>query len=126
MINTYGDRNGFNWQLNEIVSSQMVTVPANKVFSTARKLQWSIMSIITLFFLFAIAAINLFMRFAIVQPIRDMSRLSTKVSTGNLNAKFTHNSNDEIGILAKALNRMKVSLQMALQMIEEEQNFERK
>jgi HAMP domain-containing protein len=119
LINTYGDRNGFNWQLNEIVASQMMLIPANKVFVAANKLQLSIVGILALFLLIAIATINIFMRFAIVQPLQKMSNLSTKVSTGNLNAEFVHTHNDEIGILAKALNRMKVSLQMAMQMIEE-------
>ena len=123
LINTYGKENGFNWQLNEIVASQMMLVPANNVFAVAHKLQWTIISIITLFFLIAIAAINAFMRFSIVKPIQRMSSLSTKVSTGNLNAEFSHKSNDEIGLLAKALNRMKVSLQMAIQMIEEENSL---
>ncbi|VEP13466.1 putative sensor with HAMP domain [Hyella patelloides LEGE 07179] len=125
LINTYGSQNGFNWQLNEIVTSQMVSVPANRVFATANSLRSTIMSIITLFFLLAIASINAFMRLAIVKPIQKMSLLSTGVSKGNLNTEFTHENNDEIGILAKALNRMKVSLQMALQMIEEEQNSQK-
>jgi HAMP domain-containing protein len=123
LINTYGDRNGFNWQLNEIVASQMISIPANKVFIAANKLQISIIGILALFLLIAIAAINIFMRFAIVQPLQKMSHLSTKVSKGNLNAEFVHDHNDEIGILAKALNRMKVSLQMAMQMIEEENDL---
>lgn len=121
LINTYGDRNGFNWQLNEIVAAQMVSVPATQVFATANRLQWSIVGVISLFFLIAIAAINAFMRLAIVRPIQKMSHLSTQVSTGNLNAQFAHDSKDEIGILAKALDRMKISLQMAMQMIEEGQ-----
>lgn len=121
LINTYGDRNGFNWQLNEIVAAQMVSVPATQVFAAANQLQWSIVGVISLFFLIAIAAINAFMRLAIVRPIQKMSHLSTQVSTGNLNAQFTHDSKDEIGILAKALDRMKISLQMAMQMIEEGQ-----
>lgn len=120
LINTYGDRNGFNWQLNEIVAAQMVSIPANKVSVTAGRLQLSIISIISLFLIIAIAAINFFMRFSIIQPLQKMSRLSTKVSKGSLEGDFIHNSNDEIGVLAKALNRMKVSLQMAMQMIEEE------
>ena len=123
LINTYGDRNGFNWQLNEIVAAQMVLVPATQVFAAANKLKWSIVGVIVLFFLIAIAAINVFMRFSIVKPIQRMSSLSTQVSKGNLNAEFTHDSKDEIGVLAKALNRMKVSLQMAMQMIEESQNI---
>ena len=121
LINTYGDRHGFNWQLNEIVATQMVSVPATQVLNAANQLQWSIMSIIALFFLIAIAAINAFMRLSIIRPIQKMSHLSTQISTGNLDTEFTHHSRDEIGILAKALNRMKVSLQMAMQMIEEEQ-----
>ena len=120
LINTYGDRHGFNWQLNEIVAAQMVSVPATQVVAAANKLQWSIVGVIGLFFLIAIAAINAFMRLAIVRPIQKMSNLSTQVSTGNLDAQFTHDSRDEIGILAKALNRMKISLQMAMQMIEEQ------
>ena len=123
LINTYGRDNGFNWKLNEIVASQMVLIPASKVFAAANKLQWSIISVIILFFLIAIASINAFLRFSIVKPIQKMSHLSTDVSTGNLNAEFTHQSNDEIGLLAKALNRMKISLQMALEMIEEEHNL---
>lgn len=121
LINTYGNRHGFNWQLNEIVAAQMVSVPATQVFAAADKLKWSIISIITLFFLIAIIAINAFMRLSIVKPIQRMSNLSTQISTGKLNVEFSHDSRDEIGILAKALNRMKVSLQMAMQMIEEEQ-----
>ena len=121
LINTYGNRHGFNWQLNEIVAAQMVLVPATQVFAAANQLKWSIVSIIALFFLIAIAAINAFMRLAIVRPVQKMSNLATKVSTGNFDAQFTHDSRDEIGILSKALNRMKVSLQMAMQMIEEEQ-----
>lgn len=121
LINTYGDRHGFNWQLNEIVAAQMVLVPATQVFAAANQLQWSIVSVITLFFLIAIAAINAFMRLAIVRPLQKMSNLATQVSTENLNVEFAHDSRDEIGILGKALNRMKVSLQMAMQMIEEEQ-----
>lgn len=121
LINTYGDRHGFNWQLNEIVAAQMVSIPATQVFAAANRLQWSIISIIALFFLIAVAAINAFMRLAIVRPLQKMSNLATRVSTENLDAQFTHDSRDEIGILSKALNRMKISLQMAMQMIEEEQ-----
>ena len=123
LINTYGSKNGFGWKLNEIVASQMVSVPATKVFAIANKLKWSIMGTISLFFLAAIAFINLFLWLAIVKPIQKMSKLATKVSTGDLDTEFKHQDNDEIGSLAKGLERMRVSLVMAMQMIDEDQDL---
>lgn len=122
LIKTYGSNNGFGWKLHEIVASQMVSVPATKVFAIASKLKWSIMGTISLFFLVAIAFINLFLSIAIVKPIQKMSQLATKVSTGDLDSEFHHQDNDEVGKLAKGLERMRVSLQMAMQMIDEDQD----
>lgn len=123
LINTYGSENGFGWQLNEIVASQIVSVPSTKVFAIANKLKWSIMGTSSLFFLIAIAFINLFLSIAIVKPIQKMSKLATKVSTGDLDSEFKHKDNDEIGSLAKGLERMRVSLKMAMQMIDEDQDL---
>ena len=67
--------------------------------------------------------INLFLWIAIVQPVQKMSKLATQVSTGDLDTEFQHKDNDEIGILAKGLERMRVSLQMAMQMFDEDQDF---
>ncbi len=36
-IATYGAENGFNWNLNEIIATQIIYVPASKVFENARK-----------------------------------------------------------------------------------------
>jgi HAMP domain-containing protein len=49
-----------------------------------------------------------------------MAQLSRKVSTGEMDGEFEHNANDEIGMLASSLNRMKVSLEMALNMLNSE------
>lgn len=124
LINTYGSDNGFGWKLNEIVAAQMVSVPATKVFAIANKLKLSIMGTISLFFLIAISFINLFLWIAIVKPVQKMSKLATKVSTGDLETEFEHTNNDEIGILAKGLERMRVSLKMAMEMIDGDQDFE--
>ena len=53
-----------------------------------------------------------------------MATLSTQISTGDIsqqdNVQFHHDSKDEIGVLAKSLNRMILSLQMAIKMINED------
>jgi HAMP domain-containing protein len=49
-----------------------------------------------------------------------MAQLSKQVSTGDMKGEFEHPAHDEIGILAASLNRMKVSLEMAMNMLNTE------
>nr|WP_293095528.1 HAMP domain-containing protein [Moorena sp. SIO3I6] len=56
------------------------------------------------------------------KPLKQMAQLAKEVSTGNMAGEFDHDSDDEIGILAKSLNRMKVSLEMAMNMLNSETN----
>ena len=120
LISTYGTEHGFGWNLNEIVASQIVSVPANNVYQAANKLKLLVLSIVGIIFIIAIALINLFLNRSIIKPVRKMAFMSNEISTGNLDLEFEHNSNDEIGSLAKSLNRMVQSLKIALQMIGED------
>lgn len=122
LIATYGSKNGFGWRLKEIVATQIVLVPASQVIGAARNLQFLIIGIIIFFFLAAVVFLNFFLKFSIIIPLTKMSQLSKQVSTGNTSTNFKHDANDEIGILAASLNRMKISLEMALNMLDNEQN----
>ena len=121
LINTYGTKHGFGWKLNEIVASQIIYVPAEQVFLAARKIKTSVIGVFMLFFLLAIAITNLFLNQSVLKPIKNMAKLATEISTGNLNQQFQYQSKDEIGLLAKALNRMIFSLRMALEIIDEDE-----
>ncbi|PZD71642.1 hypothetical protein C1752_05034 [Acaryochloris thomasi RCC1774] len=114
---TYGRENGFGWQLNEIVGAQTISVPAGRVLADARKLQVLVIGILTIGFLIAVIALNLFLKFAVVSPIKEMAVWSREVSTGNLNTDYEHQANDEIGVLASSVNRLKVSMEMAMNML---------
>jgi len=118
-IQTYGDQGGFGWQLNEIVGAQMIQVPASKVFSQARQLQLLVIGILAAGFIIAAIVLNLFLNLSIISPITKMSAWSRDVSTGNSNMDFEHQPNDEIGILAASVNRLKVSLEMAMNMLKQ-------
>jgi len=120
LVSTYGKEHGFGWKMNEVVASQIVSVPASKVYAAANRLKLSVLGIVGSVFLVAIALINLFLKKSIIQPIRKMAVLSNEISTGNMDLEFSHTSNDEIGTFAKSLNRMVQSLKMALEMIEDE------
>lgn len=117
LLATYGSENGFGWNLNEIVGAKIVSVPASRVFNEARRLQLLVIGSISVFFLLAIFLINLFLKFSVTKPLRKMAQWSKQVSTGTTTEEYEHPVNDEIGILAASLNRMKVSLEMAMNML---------
>ena len=114
---TYGNKNGFGWKLNEIVGAQMISVPATKVFENARRLQVLVIGVISIFLLAAMVLINLFLKFTVTSPLKQMAQLAKQISKGDMSSEFPQTSKDEIGILATSLNRMKVSLQMAMDML---------
>ncbi|HAC65673.1 MAG TPA: histidine kinase [Cyanothece sp. UBA12306] len=117
---TYGSENGFGWKLNEIVGVQMISVPASRVFKTARQLQINVLVILGGFLFLAMILINFFLKITITQPIKKMAQLAQKISTGDLSREFEHDANDEVGMLAASLNRMKVSLEIAMNMLNSE------
>lgn len=119
MIATYGSNNGFGWQLNEIVGAQIISVPAAEIVTNAR--QSLLLVLLTVFGVFAIAIIfiNLLLRQAVIKPLNRMTVAAQEVSTGHMETEFEQTSHDEIGVLASAFNRMKLSLAMAMQMLDE-------
>lgn len=118
LITSYGDRNGFDWKLNEIVGAQIISVPSSQVFQTAAQLRYLVIGKIAIFLLFAIIALNLFLKFTITNPLKEMSSLSKKLSMGDMEIEFKQKNQDEIGILAASLNRLRVSMKMAMDMLE--------
>jgi HAMP domain-containing protein len=123
-LTTYGRDNGFNWKLNEIVGAKIVSVPASNVLGEARRLQFLVLGILAAGCLIALIILNLFLRFSIIKPITNMAQWSREVSTGNMHAEFEHPAKDEIGMLATSVNRLKVSLEMAMNMLNPNQNKE--
>jgi HAMP domain-containing protein len=114
---TYGRENGFGWKLNEIVAAQIMSVPASDVVNNSRRSLSLLMGILIGIFTVAILLVNFLLRHTVIKPLKQMSKVAKDVSTGNLDAEFEHKSNDEIGVLAASFNRMKVSLQLAMNML---------
>ena len=118
-VTAYGRENGYGWKLNEIVGAQIILVPTTQLINRGKKLQILLIGIISILFLIALISLNLFVNQSIIKPLRKMARLSKEISTGNIKEEFKHNAKDEIGTLAASLNRMKISLQMAIDMLNE-------
>jgi HAMP domain-containing protein len=126
MIERYGPDNGFGWQMNEIVGAQMISVPAVKVKQQARQALVLILGIFIIVFALAILLVNLWLKRWVVRPLNRMAMAAEAASMGDTEAEFTVESQDEVGKLADAFNRMRLSLQMAMQRLDRYREGRRK
>lgn len=118
MIQFYGTTNGFDWKLNEILGTQIVSVPASQIFQKARESFVIVMGIVAIVFAITILMANLLLKRYIIRPIKKIVVVAEAVSTGDMNADFEKTSNDEVGSLVEAFTRMKLSLAMAIKKFE--------
>jgi len=116
-IATYGDKNGFGWKLNQIVAAQIVLVPADAVLAQMYRslllMLGVLFGILSLMFLF----INFLLKKVIIQRIRRIAKTANAISTGDLNMNFEEPSKDEIGGVAIAINRLRSSLKIAMDLL---------
>ncbi|MBW4477487.1 MAG: DUF3365 domain-containing protein [Tolypothrix brevis GSE-NOS-MK-07-07A] len=117
MIERYGTANGFGWNMNEIIGSQIISIPASKVINKANQSSFVILLIVSSVFIAVIFLVNLFLNQKVVRPLKRITRIAEEVSTGHMDVEFEQLSNDEIGQLARAFRRMQLSLEMAMKRI---------
>ena len=116
-IVTYGRENGFGWKLNDIVATQIVYVPVEEVFKSFNQSFVAILGVLGIIFTAIIIAINLLLKKTVLRRIKRIATVAEQVSVGDMDADFGKQSKDEIGALAEAFNRMKYSLEIALNML---------
>lgn len=117
-LTTYGRNNGFGWKLNQIVGAQIVSVPASGVADNTRQDFLFLMGIVTGALALVMLVINFLLQRTVIRPLEPIARVANDVSIGNLEAEFDQPSNDEIGKLTIAFNRMKTSLVIAINLLD--------
>jgi HAMP domain-containing protein len=119
MIKVYGDANGFGWQHNEVVGAQVVSVPLSIPLANADRALKTFMTSLAAVFLVFFVVLNLMLSWFIIQPIRRMSLAADRVSTGDFAVpEFAEGGKDEVALLGSSFNRMRRSIEKAMQMIE--------
>ena len=119
MIQLYGPANGFGWKLNEVVGAQVVSVPMALPLQSAQRAFYTFMGSLVAVFALVFVALNVMLSWMIVRPVAQLSHAADRVSTGNFEIpEFPERGRDEIALLGRAFNRMRRSLQKAMQMIE--------
>jgi protein-histidine pros-kinase len=119
MVKIYGEANGFGWKHNEIVGAQVVTVPMDVPINNANRVFGTFMASLAGVFAVVFIVLNLMLSWLIVRPIRRMSLAADKISTGDFEVpEFPEKGRDEVSVLGSSFNRMRRSLEKAMQMID--------
>lgn len=120
MIKLYGEQHGFGWQLDEVVGSQIVSVPLSLPLEKARQEFLIFMASLLAIFLLIFIVINIMLNRLIIRRVREMAHISDEVSTGHADAPaFEDAGKDEISDLSKSFTRMRRSLEKAMKMLED-------
>ncbi|BAZ04505.1 Tll0287-like domain-containing protein [Calothrix sp. NIES-3974] len=117
LIEKYGTRNGFGWEVNQVIGAQVIYVPANEVFMNARKALFLFISIFSVIFALVLGAINYLLKRRVIQPLKPMAKLAQTISQENVSAKEVRaierqglhaiaKREDELGHLGKILQKM--------------------
>ncbi len=122
-INTYGKHNGFGWKLNDVVAAQIVYVPAENILRNANSSFMLITGIVAIVFITVVILMNVFLRKTVLRRIKKIATVAEQVSVGEMDASFGRQNKDEIGDLAEAFNRMRYSLEIAMNMLNGKNNI---
>ena len=119
VIERYGTANGFGWNLNEVVGAQIISVPTKVPLDRAEQAFKVFMTSITAVFIVIGIMLNVMLWVMVIRPVSKLSQFADRVSLGELDiAEFKRAANDEIGVLAKSIGRMRTSMVQAMKMLE--------
>ncbi|MAR07284.1 MAG: histidine kinase [Cyanobium sp. NAT70] len=121
-LRAYGDTSGFGWSLNEIVGTQIVTVPQQAVLEAKDRSLAATAVLLAVIFVVVAVITNLVLGQLILRPMRKISLKADEASVTPATVTFEErNRSDEIGRLAKSFERMKQSLAISMQMLKDRQ-----
>jgi protein-histidine pros-kinase len=119
MVKIYGPNNGFGWKHMEVIGAQIVSVPMALPIRNANRAFYTFMASLSAVFVALFVILNVMMSVLIVRPVTRMSKAADEISTGNMEIpEFSESGGDEMALLRKSFNRMRRSLEKAIELIE--------
>ena len=114
----YGPNNGFGWQVGEVIGAQVMSVPLASAQLRETRLLHAMVGTLIAVFVSLLVGVNGVLYLLVVRPLRRTVRIADKVSTGESCASSFPTGGGEIGALGAAFNRMRVSLEKAMKLLE--------
>ncbi|QDH16314.1 c-type heme family protein [Swingsia samuiensis] len=108
---TFGGAQGFNRQNGEVVGATIASVPLTPVAVSGR-----ILPAIILLICWAVACALI--EFLLLRPLQRMTAIAERVSMGEKGVEeFKTQSKDEVGALAQSFNRLRRSMESAIELV---------
>lgn len=118
MIALYGSANGFGWKMDEIIGAQIVSVPMSVPLAKAHRTFVMFMIMLSAVFVVVMIILNVLLHYVVVKPVTKISAIASAVSMGDLKVEeYQRHGKDEIASLSASFNRMRRSLESAMQML---------
>jgi protein-histidine pros-kinase len=118
MLRIYGESNGVGWRQGEVVGAQIVNVPMALPLRHADQAFLTFIASLAGIFLGVFLTLNLMLGWLIIRPVRRLSQAADRISTGDFSEpEFADGGRDEVSMLGASFNRMRRSLEKAMQMI---------
>ena len=112
----YGTEHGYNWKVGEIASAYIVYVPLEKALAQAKKSAINLVALGAGGILVMMLILWIFFSMYVIKPITMLEQRATEISLGkNLAEPIITPSNDEIGSLARSVDRLRISVEKMLQ-----------
>lgn len=107
----YGSDSGYHWKMNEIVASLLVYIPISEAISQAKKSAMILLGIGAGCLILTLFIISIFLERGVVKPIMRLNSRTEEISLGKgLDQPVIIKSNDEIGSLSRAIDRLRISV----------------
>jgi len=117
VVRTYGSTNGFGWKLNETIGAQIVTVPMAVAVAEARASLVTFLMVLTGSFVVILVILNGLLHVLVIQPVKKVSAMADAASLGEEVETYVKPGKDEISSLSVSFDRMRQSLDRAMQML---------
>jgi hypothetical protein len=120
-IEIYGSENGYNWKVKDTVASFIVYVPIQKALDEAKKSASILFLTGMVGFIILMLVIWVCLNKFVINSVKMLEERTTDISLGkNMETVIETSTDDEIGSLARAIDRLRISM---IKMLERCQNL---
>ncbi len=112
----YGTEHGYNWTVGDIASAYIVYVPLEKAYAQAKRSALYLVGIGAGGIVIMMLVLWMFFSTYVIKPLTLLEKRATEISLGkNLSTPIVTPSKDEIGSLARSVDRLRISVEKMLQ-----------
>lgn len=120
MLARYGSANGFGWKMEEVIGSQIVSVPMSLSLARAEEVFHTFLVSLAAVYFSLLILVNILLHYIVIRPVKRMAEIASEVSLGKMDApEFESKGKDELASLSESFSRMRRSLTNAMSLLDD-------